>query len=158
MAAKDPITGLLPLHVKTEREDLVATLEVPGVGPLLLAVSLAADDQQAAAVRNAQKATIEATDTQRNANVIHLRKFAAKADSELGPKIEVLINVYQNPPPTLRQTEDGGSKIMSAPNSSRKVLQTPPQLDGAQQLCLAQPASASPVLPADNEGFLIRFR
>jgi hypothetical protein len=84
------------------------TLEVPGVGPLLHAVLLAASDQPAEAARNAQQATIEATDVQRNANVIRLRKCAAAADPELRSKIEPLIAVYQNPPSD--KTRDGQTK------------------------------------------------
>jgi hypothetical protein len=84
------------------------TLNVPGVGQLLLAVLLADNDQPAEAARSAQEATIKATDIQRNANVIRLRNCAAVADPELRGKIEPLIKVYQNPP--FDKTADGEAK------------------------------------------------
>ena len=59
---------------------------------------LAAADQPGEAAAYAHQATIEATEVQRNANLIRLRKCAAEADPELQAKIEPLIKIYQNPP------------------------------------------------------------
>jgi hypothetical protein len=91
-------------------------LEVPGVGSLLLAVLLAANDQPAAAARRAQEATIEATDVQRNANLIRLRKCAAAAGPEIRAKIEPLIKVYQNPP--FDRTGDGEANSSTPEHST----------------------------------------
>ena len=79
------------------------------MGPLLLAVLLAADDQPTAAARNARQATIDATDVQRSANVIRLHNCAAAADPELRAKIEPLITVYQHPPENEEQDREATS-------------------------------------------------
>jgi len=67
---------------------------------------LTADDQPAVAARNAPKATIDATDVQRTANVIRLHNCAAAADPELRAKIEPFITIYRHPR-RRREEQDG---------------------------------------------------
>jgi hypothetical protein len=75
--------------------------QVPGSGPLLLAVMALASDQPDAALQAVEEAAATSSETQRRAHIIRLRRLAATVgeDPRWDPRaLDRLIAVLQPPP------------------------------------------------------------